>query len=226
MWVIPSHARAEKLKQLCDSFGEQDLKQPVLVVLSEADEKRLEYAKILWPETWTFVTADKNYSYCGEKMNFAFKMLPDSKFYGHLCDDVLIGTKNRLHELVEDAGDWYISYPNDGVYHGDLACFPVCGGNLVRTWGWWAHPWFKHNCLDSVIDDIGRSLGILKYRSDIRYNLTHPIWGTADWDETYLRVQEINLEAGYIFDTRWRGSKHRAEVLDYTRRKLKEAKAL
>lgn len=220
MFVIPSRDRVKKLRELAASFGQQDLKQPVMVVVCSRDPNWEDYFDERWPERWQVHVAEGDFTYCGEKMNWAYARLPDAKFYGHLCDDVLIGTQDKLAELVEVAGDWNIAYPNDGVYHGDLTCFPVSGGKLTRLWGWWAHPWFKHNCLDSVIDDIGRTLGVLKYCKDVKFVCKHPLFGNAEWDETYRRVEPINREAGVIFDTKWKDSQERREFMDRIKREM------
>lgn len=225
MFVIPSHGRLKKLKELAASFGPEDLKQPVMVVVCDQDPTHTDYFKETWPDSWRLKVAYGEYSYCGEKMNWAYERLPEAKFYGHLCDDVLIETQDRLAELVESAGDYAISYPNDGIYHGDLACFPVVGGKLCRMWGWWAHPMFKHNCLDSVIDDIGRTLGVLKFHKDIRYKVLHPLLNTAPWDDTYRRVEEINQKAGWLFDTQWRDSQQRRELMARLKRELEAVAA-
>lgn len=222
MFVIPSHGRLKKLRELLDSFGTEDLRLPVMVVVCDRDPSYPDYLKATWPRSWQVHVANGDYTYCGEKMNWAFKRLPDARYYGHLCDDVLIETQNKLQTLVEAAQDWWIAYPNDGLYHGDLTCFPVCGGKLVRTWGWWAHPMFKHNCLDSVIDDIGRTLGLLRYFKEIRYIVKHPMLNTAPWDDTYRRVEEINRQAGYLYDTKWKDTPERAAFLKNVKRQVEE----
>ena len=222
MFVIPSHNRLKKLRQLLESFGHEDLKVPVMVVVCNKDPSYPEYFKATWPRSWQIHLAEGDYTYCGEKMNWAYQRLPEARYYGHLCDDVLIETQNRLQDLVDAAQDWFIAYPNDGIYHGDLACFPVTGGKLVRAWGWWAHPLFKHNCLDSVIDDIGRTLGLLRFFKDIRYIVKHPVLGTAEWDDTYRRVEKINQEAGHLYDTKWRDSEDRRVFLARVKRAVEE----
>jgi hypothetical protein len=191
-----------------------------MVVVCDMDPSHVDYYKETWPDTWRLKTAYGEYSYCGEKMNWAYERLPNAKFYGHLCDDITIETQDKLAELVESAGDWNIAYPNDGIYNGDLACFPVVGGKLARTWGFWAHPMFKHNCLDSVIDDIGRELGCLKFHKDIRFKVLHPYFGTAEWDDTYKRVMDINSKAGYLFDTQWRDSEARKMFMARVKREV------
>lgn len=194
-------------------MSEGDRAQPIAIVICDQDPTYLEYLRVTFPPSWLLMIAPGEYTYCGEKMNWALEQFPGARFYGHLCDDVLLEGKDVLGELAEAAGDWYMAYPNDGIYNTDLACFPVSGGKLIREIGWWAHPMFKHNCLDSVLDDIGRTLKIHKPRMDLRYVVKHPLLGTAEWDDTYRRVEKINGEAGYLFDTRWRDGLERRELL-------------
>ena len=213
MYVIPSHKRLKKLLELCESMSENDRAQPILVVVCNRDETFREYLRATFPPSWAISVAEGDFTYCGEKMNWALEHFPKCKFYGHLCDDVLLQGKDVLGALAEDAGDWYMAYPNDGIYNTDLACFPVSGGKLIRAMGFWAHPMFKHNCLDSVLDDIGRTLKIHKPRMDLRYIIKHPLLNTAEWDETYRRVEPINREAGHLYDTKWRDSAERSELM-------------
>jgi hypothetical protein len=213
VYVIPSHGRLQKLLQLCESMSEGDRAQPIMIVICDQDPTYRDYFNVKWPDSWRLKIAYGDFSYCGEKMNWALERLPNARFYGHLCDDVLLEGKDVLGELAEAAGDWFMAYPNDGIYHTDLACFPVSGGKLIRAIGWWAHPMFKHNCLDSVLDDIGRTLKIHKPMMHLRYVVKHPLLNTAEWDDTYRRVESINREAGHLFDTKWRDSEERKTLI-------------
>ena len=207
MWVVPSHGRPKLLKRLADSFGPKDLEQPVTVVLCDQDSAVPEYLQERWPASWGFMIATGENTYCGEKMNFALEHLPHEKFYGHLCDDVWIQTKDMLVELSEAAEDWKISFPSDGIYDEqppeNLVCFPCMGGKLVRSIGWWAFPELKHNCIDSVITDIGVKLGLLVNMRHLRLSMLSPADRVNFWDDTYKRVELINLEAGNIYHTSW-----------------------
>lgn len=213
MYVIPSHQRLQKLSALCESMSDNDRQQPVMVVVCDQDPTYQDYYKVTWPDSWRIKTAYGEYSYCGEKMNWALEHLPEAKFYGHLCDDVLLTGQDTLGELAEKAGDYYMAYPCDGIYNTDLICFPVTGGKLIREVGWWAHPKFKHNCLDSVLTDIGKGCKIERPCMHLRYIVKHPLLGTAEWDETYRRVEPINQQAGYIYDTLWRDSQERRDLM-------------
>lgn len=218
MWVIPSHGRVRKLGELIESMGEQDRAEPFTVVVCTMDPALPEYERMTLPSGWVLLIADGEYSYCGEKMNYAFERLPQAPFYGHLCDDVLMAEPDRLPELRAAAGEWYMSYPDDGLHRNSLVCFPCTGGELLRTVGWWAHPALKHNCLDSVLDDIGRSSKLLKPRMDIRFVVKHPSFGTAPMDDTYRRVEEINLNAGDVYHKEWHSSPMRPQILERVRK--------
>lgn len=213
MWVIPSHGRVKRLGELIESMGPLDRKEPFAVVVCDQDPAVYEYQVMTLPEGWILEVAKGEYTYCGEKMNYALARWPQAKFYGHLCDDVLMAEPDRLPELSHDAGDWYMSFPNDGIYDGRLVCFPCSGGELIRAMGFWAHPDLKHNCLDSVLDDVARSCELLKPRLDIRFIVKHPFFNTAPTDATYERVHDINVEAGHIYHQKWAGTKFRDEVL-------------
>jgi len=216
MWVVPSHGRPKLLKRLADSFGSEDLKQPLVVVLCDKDPLWPEYLKEKWPASWDFAVARGEYTYCGEKMNFALEKYPQAKFYGHLCDDVWIQTKDMLSELAEKAGDWNISFPSDGIYDEqppeNLVCFPCMGGKLVRAIGWWAFPELKHNCIDSVITDIGAKLGLLVNCRHLRLSMLSPADRVNHWDDTYKRVELINLEAGQIYHSSWEKNEREATL--------------
>jgi len=208
MWVIPSRARPDWLARLCDSFGPEDLKEPVAVILCKEDPKWDEYYRRQWPETWSINLAPEGHTYCGEKMNWALAQFPKAKFYGHLCDDVWIKTKDMLPQLSAAAGDWKISYPGDGIYDDQgkeaIICFPCSGGKLIRALGWWAHPDLKHNCIDSVLTDIARMVPDCEVNMrHLELGMVHPSVRKDTWDETYERVELINLEAGTIYHRVW-----------------------
>ena len=188
------------------------------VILCDRDPKVSEYMRLDLPRDWNLVVASGEYTYCGEKMNFALEKFSNAKFYGHLCDDVEIGTKDMLPQLSQAAGDWYVSYPGDGIYdqQGEeaLICFPCMGGKLVRTIGWWAHPELKHNCIDSVITDIARTMKLEVNMRHLMLKMTHPVNRAAEWDDTYARVEKINVEAGGIYHKVWDNTPARREVLN------------
>lgn len=204
MWVVPSHGRPKGLLRLAESFEGDDLQQPVAVMLSRVDDTLPEYFAEVWPDTWTFHVLNANQSYCGDKMNAALALYPHAKFYGHLCDDIWLKSKGQLQELVDAAGDWNVAYPSDPLYSGkDLICFPVMGGKLVQAVGWWAHPQLKHNCIDSVITDIADEFKCRQFLDHIHYDMHTIEARRANWDETYQRVELINLEAGGIYHRVW-----------------------
>ena len=223
MWVIPSHNRIKRLGELIESMGPLDRKQPIAVVICSRDEAFDDYFKMKLPSGWILMVADGDYTYCGEKMNFALEHLPDARFYGHITDDILMNEPDRLSELSEAAGDWKVSFPDDGAHAPRLICFGCCGGKLLRTIGWWAHPALKHNCIDSVIDDIAKHLNLAVPMMDIKFIVKHPCRGNAESDETYARVRDININAGHVYRECWINHPMREETFQRIREAMEKA---
>lgn len=116
-----------------------------------------------------------------------------------------------------------IAYPDDGYHGRDMCTHWFIGGNLVRAAGFLAHPWFKHNCTDSVWYDVGEEFDLLHYVPETRFRHEHP--GLSDkypTDETYQRAVVFNLEAGYLFDNVYLGSDNRQKLFNRVGEALSE----
>jgi len=205
MFIVPSRGRPQRLLQLIDSFGSNDLKLPVVVVLSIDDNTAEDYFKLKLPLTWGIIVDPTIPGSNGAALNFAYRSFPNAAYYGLLADDVLIETKDRLADLAKAADRWFVSAPNEGHHEKSLLCYPVLGGELVRTLGWIAFPPLQHNCIDSVIDDIAKALRLDRYFPDVKLIAKHPDYGNASSDATYERAKEFNKTAGDIYARQWHG---------------------
>jgi hypothetical protein len=146
-------------------------------------------------------------------MNWAFRHWPNEAVYGFLSDDFILLTPGMLQKLEAEAGDWNVAWPNDHVYKQSLVTLWACGGELVRTCGWFAYPELLHNCVDSVWHDIAVHGGVDRYRDDLEMIPLHHTFGTAPMDETYARVEEVNKSAGNIFHMVWERSDERKRIM-------------
>jgi len=205
MYCIPSRSRPNRLAEFAASFGADDLKLPVCVVLSADDPFVDRYFEKKWPDTWGFIVSPNSPGSCGDALNFFFSSFPTEKYYGLLSDDILLDTPNTLRMLAEAAGDWGVTVADEGHHHDSLYCYTVMGGKLVRAIGWWAFPGLKHNCIDSVIDDIARTLRLNRYMPEVRFVAKHPAYGNAPGDDTYTRAEEFNKGASDIYGQQWHG---------------------
>lgn len=193
MWLLPSHKRPEKLMRFIRSMSLEDLQEPILLSLWENDPRLQEYMKLELPHTWAIRIGPERW--CGSKMNWAFNEFPDDNYYGLLTDDIELSTRGMLPYLRTLAMSEKFVWPDDGIWNGKLATHPVAPGDMIRAMGFWAHERFPHNHIDSVLFIIASELGILQYCPECQIKVTHPAFGTAELDETYLDAQAVNSQA-------------------------------
>lgn len=214
MWILPTRDRCERLRNtFLPTYYEMCPDTPIFVVLCSDDPSWYDYYKYSWPKAWSFHLAPADHTYCTEKLNWAYRARPNEQFYGFLSDDFELRSPNMLDLLAESAGSWHVAWPDDGLYHDKLVTLWACGGDLVRVAGWFAYPALLHNCIDSVWWDIANSVGIARYHPELRMNPLHHTLKTAPLDDTYKRVEVINLEAGRIFHDVWEPSTERARII-------------
>lgn len=221
MWLIPTHGRALRLKRLLESLSEER-ETSFLVVKWRGDKTLYEYNQMKWPHNVSFILSPPDASYCGEKLNYVFSLFPDEPFYGWLADD-LVWRSGPLSLLPLEAGEWGISYPDDGYAHEALPTHFCLGGKLARASGFLAHPWFPQNCMDSVWDSVGRELGLLRYVPQVLFEHEHCALSTRySIDDTYLRSAPINRDAGFLFDNVWLPSDDRVALIERIRKGMRD----
>lgn len=201
MFFIPTHNRVEKLKRFFASLGVADLWLPFRILLWHDDPAFSDYMEQEWP--CPIITLTGKASYCNEKLNEAFRVYPNEPWYGFFGDDVVVKAKNSLHLLIERAERWNIAFPDEGNgWPGHV----VIGGNLLRAMGFFAHPDLKHNCIDSVWNDIGLHFNLLRPCPEIECfleNAVHRDERQCPMDEAYARVQTINQTASFDYHRFW-----------------------
>lgn len=114
-----------------------------------------------------FLTKSKNthviYSSEGtvtEAINNIFYKNPDYDFYFIANDDIVFNTPLWDLELIVKGK---ISWGSDGIQNGNLPCFPMIDGDIVRALGWLQLPTLNRYCGDTVLGFIGKECGILNY---------------------------------------------------------------
>jgi hypothetical protein len=135
----------------------------------------------------------------GPTYNEILRRYPDEPCYGFLADDAVLLVPGMLAELEREAGADCVAYAND-QRHGETICtMPCIGGDLVRRMGYLAPKNMVHWGVDCVWHEIGRKLGKLRYRPDLIYEHRHPLFGTAEVDNTYLAAQNASMYYREIF---------------------------
>lgn len=198
MWCLPTHKRPEKLQRFIDSLRGSDLNEPILLVLWKDDPRLADYNKMTLPKQWTTFYGEQRL--CRDKMNQAFAMWQHDSFYGLLTDDIELATPGMLKTLREAAESGKFVWPNDGYWFEKLATHPVAPGELIRALGFWAHPDFPHNGIDSVLYIVAQELGLAHYMPECQIKVTHPAFGTAPADETYAEARQLNEQFSFHYD--------------------------
>lgn len=123
------------------------------------DTRAGEYTNLKLPSNWLRIDGGLDLQPCKQ---FLFRMWPDEKCYGLLCDDTFPQTEAWDEEINEAANDWNLAEANDlwiaekkqGLYSGSVPV-PYCyGGKLLRTIGWMSLEGCKRACGDDVLSDI------------------------------------------------------------------------
>lgn len=179
MWICPSKGRPERLKEFAASWPAN---VPVKIILAEDDSRRADYAKVQWPDVWTFEVCPLKG--VGPTLEWTFRKYPSEGFYGLLGDDVVL-EKGHPDHLVGLAGAWFLAFPDDGVQGHRLATHPVLGGELVRTVGRLCPEMFYHSYIDTYWDCLARATSMLRYNPQVRYEHRHPVKYPELMDDTY-----------------------------------------
>jgi hypothetical protein len=188
MWLCPSFRRVSNLLRLQAAWRETEAGQHLVVRLHETDPDLDAYLSHDWPEEWTVLVGPEVKA--AGACQWAFELYPDEEFYGFIGDDVVPRTPKWDKILSEIAGSSRISYPNDGVWNGQLCTHPCIGGDLLRKVGFWAWPKLEHNFMDTVWMLIGLMSDRLTYCPDVYFEHMHPIVHKAEVDDVYRRGQE------------------------------------
>ena len=186
IFILPTISRPKNLERFVKSYREVKENAPIQLLLWANDPKIKEYLdlQIHIPDKWELTILEERFT-AADAMRFCVDTHPDADYYGFLADDIIFHTKFSKR-LGEAAYPVFVAYPDDGLQHEALCTHFVCGGELVRTLGWWALPGLVHSGIDLVWMLFGLNIkGMLKYCPDVAYEHIHPYAEKAPTDEIY-----------------------------------------
>lgn len=190
MWVLPSLGRPDSVSRLVSHMPDA----PITLVVYEGDPLLERYLDLQPPTAWSIIQIPNfrdSVPRLGQALNYLFVTNPLEEFYGFIADDCLPEPADWYTQLSDAAGQWGISYGDDGI-HGEALCtHPCVGGQLVREVGFWCMPGVAHSYFDTFWMNVGKKTGLMKYLPEVKMNHRHPYNGKAEMDETYRRGQEM-----------------------------------
>lgn len=178
MIVIPSRGRPHSLARF---FGYSKPRERGVVLLDEDDGGQYQQHLALPPNWEVLIGPRAGY---GALLNRAFALFPNEPWYASLGDDCLCRPAGWDTRLAEIAAQGFIAYGDDLINGKSACCFPFIGGDLVRKVGWLAYPPLGHLYSDSVWREVGRAMGVLRYRPDIITEHLHWSTGKQPYDQT------------------------------------------
>ena len=178
MWVLPSRNRPQNLERLAEACRKTEVTTPILLRLDEINLQHPKYNGWI-VETGPCKPLSAIY-------NEIFAKYPDLPWYGFIADDVVPVTPNWDTLLIKAAGIDGMAVPAGGETTGGTPHF-VLGGDLVRSICWLALPGLDRIYIDTVLADIARNRGVLRFLPDVLLEHWHFSNNMALFDNTYKK---------------------------------------
>lgn len=129
----------------------------------------------------------------GPPLNAAAQALSHSShILGFIGDDHRFRTQgwdSMVEKTLEHGG---ICYGND-LSRPDLPTQVFMSSSIVRALGWMCLPGAKHLYLDNTWKTLGEKAGCLYYLPDMIIEHMHPVYGKAEHDAGYARVNHPSV---------------------------------
>lgn len=192
LWIVPTRGRPANAKDLIDSLIPTRCYTDVLFVIDKDDPCRSEYLDVMkGAPSWVEYVLHPERMMLGPKLNMASMNLADLYDYiGFMGDDHrprtpiwdgLIGAELRKMGTG-------IVYGNDLFQRQNLPTAVCMTTNIISELGYMIPPEIEHLYCDNFWLELGRVLGIIRYREDVIIEHVHPHAGKAETDEQYEQV--------------------------------------
>ena len=188
MWALPTRSRPENCLRFIKAWHNSQASTPVYVRLDNDDPQLDQLSNLPWPGTFVVHTGPRQG--ISRAMNEVFIKHPNEDWYGFLADDLLPQTPYWDLKLIERAGKYNISYPNDQGKDTTLPTHPCIGGDLVRAIGWLGLPVTQHYFIDTVWRFLGEQLGNIHRLDDVIVEHLHYSLNKSDMDQVYIESSE------------------------------------
>ena len=188
--IIPSRGRPETVGVVAQEFFENSDGHADLMFATDDDQPEYPfYPGVLFRR-------GPRLRMCGTLNEAAWENADKYKYIGFLGDDHRTRTRGWDTKVIEALQDHNVVYGNDLIWGEGLPTAVFLKAEIVRRLGYMAPPSLIHLYLDNFWLELGRNTSI-KYLSDVIIEHLHPSAGKAEWDESYL---EVNDQALYDHD--------------------------
>ena len=181
--ILITRGRPKELARFIQAYRDTNAGHAVLMYFDEDDPALPDYKEILYPDHWLRMVGPRKRP--GPTYNEIFRLYPNEAFYGMLADDIVPLTQNWDEILVEKAGADGMSWPDDLMWHDEIATHPVIGGDLVRAAGFICYNLLQQYFGDTWWTFVAKKLGVARYCPEVVFDHRHHVNDKAPIDQTY-----------------------------------------
>jgi len=192
--IVPSRGRPEQALALASAFRDTCTAGTRLVFATDSDDPS-DYSEVVRLQLASEIRA--NHASMVDALNrraTGYAGLSDDAPFaiGFMGDDHCprtLGWDARYLEALTAMGTGMV-YGDDLLQGGRLPTQVAMTSDIVRTLGYMVPPVLRHMYADNFWLTLGRSAGCIRYLPEVVIEHRHPMAGTAEWDEGYLRVND------------------------------------
>jgi hypothetical protein len=203
--MCPAFRRPNELKRLAESWERYCPQQVLHVRLTKDEPYWTEYDAYTWPTSWNFYVSEAQTAGAAIQ-EFAERHRGDA--IGWVSDDLVVRTEDAPGILASAAGDWFLSWPNDGFQRWFLPTHFCVGPRLIEALNGIVVPSdFPHHYMDNRLKVIADNCGLARYLPDVYIeHITH-FNGKAG-------VDAVQVEVGKDFQAAtWRWEEYQGKLV-------------
>lgn len=189
--IIPSRGRPETVAQVASDFFDNRWTNSVDLMFATDDDQ---------PEYPDFPGVQfrrgPRLRMCGTLNAAAVEQCDNYKYIGFLGDDHRTRTPGWDEKVIAALENHNVVYGNDLIWGEGLPTAVFLRSEVIQKLGYMAPPALIHLYLDNFWLNLGRATSI-QYLPDVIIEHLHPSVGKAEWNESYL---EVNDQALYRHD--------------------------
>lgn len=202
--LIPSLWRAAGVERVINNIRETTPEEhAIYFVLDQNDPASQEVCNRYGVQFWT-----DDAGYFVPRLQYLFENTSEPWFF--TGSDDIVFTRQWLSGCFAHVREGIkVVCPNDGHnpkgtnFLVERAYVDTFGGNWDPP-GYVYNPGYKHNFSDDELVNVGIYRGVYTRAWDVLVESTHPTWGNAPMDDTYMRMYTADAADRELYYERWK----------------------
>lgn len=170
MFICPTWKRPQKLKRMLEALAKTETSAPGFICIN-GPEMWAEYEEVikLRPPNWEWIRVEQNVGWV-RALNSVMTLRPQKEWYGVINDDHVPMTKHWDQLMLKLSGPWDMvtCLDNSKEIQWRASGPLICGGELLRTVGFFMPPCNWHICGDDWWQLVGRAFSLWRVAANVR----------------------------------------------------------